>query len=133
MDTHADNFYAGSNWTPMHYTGDICEVSPFFNTYTPVQEIPVARCCTMWTYDEGKKYVLVGDKMLWFGTALENSFINPNQIRAYGLSIKDYPFNANDLEIYTENLSSRSIPQGRLSISGLMCRWNGKQNIFLLY
>ena len=42
--------------------------------------------------------------MLWFGTALKNSLINPNQIRAYGLSINNDPFNANKLDIYTEEL-----------------------------
>ena len=86
----------------MHYTGDICEVSPLFNTYAPVQEIPVSRCCTVWTYDEGKEYLLVGDEMLWFGTALESSLINPNHIRAYGLPINDDPFNANELGIDTK-------------------------------
>ena len=42
--------------------------------------------------------------MLWFGTALKNSLINPNQIRAYGLSINDDPFNANELGIDAEEL-----------------------------
>ena len=79
----------------MHYTGDICEVSPFLNTYAPVQDIPVARCCTVCTDDEGKEYLLVGDEMLWFGTALENLLINTNQIRSDGLSINDEPLNAN--------------------------------------
>ena len=72
MDTHADTCCAGSNWNPMHYTGDICEVSPFLNNYAPVQEIPVARCCTVYTDYKRKEYPLVGDKMLRFGTALEN-------------------------------------------------------------
>ena len=99
MDTHTDTCCSGANWTPMHYTGDICEVYPFLNTYAPVQEIPVARCCTVCTYDQGKDYLLVGDEMLWFGTALKNLLINPNQIRAYGLSINDDHFNANELGI----------------------------------
>ena len=54
----------------------------------------MARCCTVCTDDEGKEYLLFGDEMLWFGTALENSLINPNQIFAYGLSINDNPFNS---------------------------------------
>ena len=104
MDTHADNCCAGANWTLMHYTGDICEVSPFLNTYAPVQEIPVARCCTVCSHDKGKDYLLVGEKMVWFGTALENSLNNPNHIRAYGLSINDDTFNANELGINAEEL-----------------------------
>ena len=70
MDTHADTCCSEDNWTPMQYIGEICEVYPFLNTYSPVKEIPVARCCTVWTDDEGKEYLLVGDEMLWFGTAL---------------------------------------------------------------
>ena len=95
MDTQEDTCCAGANWTPMHYTGEICEVSPFLNTYALVQEIPVARCCTVWIDDEVKEYLLVGYNMLWFGTAMENSLINPNQIRAYGISINYNHFNAN--------------------------------------
>ena len=70
LDSHADTCCAGENWTPMLYTGEHCMVSPFLSTYNPVQEIPIAQCCTVWTLDEGKEYVLVGNKMLWFGNTL---------------------------------------------------------------
>ena len=30
--------------------------------------------------------------MLWFGTRLPNSLLNPNQMRAYGLGVYDDPF-----------------------------------------
>ena len=42
--------------------------------------------------------------MLWFGTALKNSLINPNHICAYGLSINNDPFNVNELAIDAEEL-----------------------------
>ena len=51
IDTHADTCCSVTIWTPMNYTGDICEVYPFLSTYAPVQEIPVERCCTVWTDD----------------------------------------------------------------------------------
>jgi hypothetical protein len=38
------------------------------------------------------EYLLVGNQMLWFGALLPNSLINPNQIRAYGLTVNDNPF-----------------------------------------
>jgi hypothetical protein len=41
------------------------------------------------------EYLLVGDQMLWFGTLLPNSLINPNQIWAYGLPVNDDPFDTN--------------------------------------
>ena len=93
MDTHADTSCAGANWSMMEYTGQVCEVSPFLSSYDPVQEIPVARCCTVWTDDQsGQDYLLVGDEMLWFGTTMEHSLINPNQIRDYGLAVDDNPY-----------------------------------------
>eukprot|EP00957_Ditylum_brightwellii_P013793 1039584-Ditylum_brightwellii.AAC.1 len=34
----------------------------------------------------------MADQMLWFGTQSPHSLINPNQIRAYGISVNDNPF-----------------------------------------
>jgi hypothetical protein len=77
----------------MELTGEICEANPFLASYQPVQEIPVARCSTVWTdQTDSTEYLLVGDQMLWFGTLLPNSLINPNQMRAYGLKVYDDPF-----------------------------------------
>ena len=93
MDTHADTSCAGSNWTPLEFTGEICEVSPFLNSYKPVSQIPVAKCCTVWMdKTTSQEYLLVGDQMLWFGSSLEHTLINPNQIRAYGIPVYDDPF-----------------------------------------
>jgi hypothetical protein len=80
----------------MALTGEICDVNPFLDSYQPVQEIPVARCCTVWTnQQDSMEYLLVGDQMLWFGTLLPHSLINPNQLRAYGLDVNDDPFDSN--------------------------------------
>jgi len=93
MDTHADTCCAGANWRVMEFTGDICEVTPFLELYEPVNEIPVARCGSVWTSPHtGKEYLLVCDQMLWFGTTLPHSLLNPNQIRAYGIDVNDNPF-----------------------------------------
>ena len=93
MDTHADTCCAGSNWSLLELTGKICEVNPFMESYQPVSDIPVARCCTVWTdQHDSMEYLLVGDQMLWFGTLLPNSLINPNQIRSYGHEVNDDPF-----------------------------------------
>jgi Reverse transcriptase (RNA-dependent DNA polymerase) len=90
----------------MELTGEICDVNPFLESYQPVQHIPVARCCTVWTNQEdGNEHLLVGDQMLWFGTSLPNSLINPNQLRAYGHDINDDPFNSTrDFGIDTDNV-----------------------------
>ena len=92
-DTHADTCCAGANWAFIEYTGEMCEVSPFLSDYEPVTEIPLARCCTVWTLKEtGQEYLLVGNQMLWFGASLPHSLINPNQIREYSHEVFDDPF-----------------------------------------
>ena len=71
----------------------ICEVTPNLNSYKPILEIPIAQCCTIWTdQTDSTEYLLVGDEMLWFGTLLPHSLINPNQLRAYSLTVNDEPF-----------------------------------------
>jgi hypothetical protein len=62
MDTHVDTCCAGANWSLMDLTGEICDVNPFLDTYQPITEIPVARCCTVWTDQvDSQEYLLVGD------------------------------------------------------------------------
>jgi hypothetical protein len=42
--------------------------------------------------------------MLWFGTLLPNSLINPNQIRSYGHEVNDDPFDlSRDFGINSES------------------------------
>ncbi len=84
----------------MEFTGDICEVTPFLDSYKPVTEIPVARCGMVWTcWETGTEYLLVCDQMLWFGTTLQQSLLNPNQNQAYGIEVNDNPFQATGLGI----------------------------------
>jgi hypothetical protein len=53
----------------------------------------VTRCGTVWTSpNTGCEYLLVGDQMLWFGSQMDHSLINPNQIREYGIPVYDNPF-----------------------------------------
>jgi hypothetical protein len=69
LDTHADTCCAGANWKLMETTNEVCEVTPFLDSYEPVKEVMVGRCCTVWTSpDTGREFLLVGDQMLWFGT-----------------------------------------------------------------
>eukprot|EP00957_Ditylum_brightwellii_P102898 7842626-Ditylum_brightwellii.AAC.1 len=84
MDLHADTCCAGANWHVVDFTGEVCEVNPFLNSYEPMQEVPLAKYATVFTdKDDAAEMLLMADQMLWFGTQLPHSLINPNQIRAY--------------------------------------------------
>jgi hypothetical protein len=40
----------------------------------------------------GHEYLFVYDQMLWFGSQMDHSLINPNQIHEYGMPMYDNPF-----------------------------------------
>ena len=52
--------------------------------------MPIAKCATTYPCpDSGHSIVLVADQVLWFGTDLHCSLLNPHQIRSYGHSLCD--------------------------------------------
>jgi hypothetical protein len=100
MDTHADTCCAGANWRLLDFTNEVCEVTPFLDSYEPVKEVMVTRCGTVWTSPiTGREYLLVGDQMLWFGSQMDHSLINPNQIHEYGIPVYDNPFSQSQFGI----------------------------------
>ena len=105
LDTHANTCCAGANWKVIDWTQEICEVTPFLGSYEPVKEIPVARCGMVWTSPHtGAEYLLVGNQMSWFGTQLDHSLINPNQIRENGLPVYDNPFGGTQFGIDADDV-----------------------------
>ena len=93
MDSHADTCVAGKNWEIISYSDTVCEVQPFTDKYESIKEVPIVTACTVWTDDNtGKEYLLIGEQFLWFGSSLNHSLINPNQLRANYLNVQDNPF-----------------------------------------
>jgi hypothetical protein len=73
---------------------------PFLDSYEPVKEVMIMQCGTVWTSPNmGREYLLVGDQMLWFGTQMNHSLINPNQTCEYGLPVYDDPFSQSQFGI----------------------------------
>ena len=92
MDNHADTICAGANWKLLEYTGEYCEVTPYTDEYAPKKDVPVAKCATVYTSDEGLSYLLVADQVLWFGSSMPNTLINPHQLRHFGVLLCDDPW-----------------------------------------
>ena len=114
LDSHADTCALGSNFVPLHYTGRVCDVSPYSSTYDPERDVPIVTGATAYTDQaSGQVYILVINEGLWFGEKLTNSLINPNQLRYAGVTVQDNPFHkAEALAISHEDVT---MP---LSISG---------------
>ena len=55
--------------------------------------MPIVSAATAFTCQStGQTYILVINEALWFGDRLENSLINPNQLRFGGIIVNDNPF-----------------------------------------
>eukprot|EP00536_Pseudo-nitzschia_multiseries_P015322 jgi/Psemu1/41997/gm1.41997_g len=85
LDSHADTTAAGSNMVLLDSLDSILtyvDVAPFSDTYSPLTNVPIARCATAWTNPtDGVTYILVFGQALYFGDSLHNSLICPNQVR----------------------------------------------------
>ena len=69
------------------------DVAPFSDVYSPMKDVPIARCATAWTDPtDGITYILVFGQALYFGESLQHSLICPNQIRECNLNVvEDIP------------------------------------------
>ena len=70
-------------------------MTPHIDEYEPRRNVPVAKCATVYTCYDGQLYLFVADQVLWFGASMPNSLINTHQIRAFGLSLCDDPWDPN--------------------------------------
>ena len=91
LDTHADTCVAGPNFQIEELTGEYCDVAPFSNEYKPMQDVPIVNASTAFTNDAGMTVILKFNQGLWYGSKLNVSLINPNQLRHYGLVVSDDP------------------------------------------
>jgi hypothetical protein len=93
MDNHADTICLGANCMPIYFTGELCDVAPYTDTYKLKKDIPVAQAATAYTYPEtGETIIFILNQGLWFGAELPHSLWNPNQIRNFGHPLCDDPY-----------------------------------------
>ena len=115
LDTHADMTVLGSNCVVLSYTGKECEVSPYSSEYEAVQNVPVITGAMVWTNaTDGMAYLLIFHESLWMGDKLDHTLVNPNQLRAYGVSVQDNPFNTKPLSITTDDASVKLYLEGMI-------------------
>ncbi|KAI2501857.1 Reverse transcriptase (RNA-dependent DNA polymerase) [Fragilaria crotonensis] len=92
MDSHADTCVAGPNFKILEYTGEQCDVSPYTSDYDPITNVSVVNAATAFTDESsGETVILRFNQVLWYGSRMRMSLINPNQLRYYGVSVSDDP------------------------------------------
>ena len=93
LDTHAEAAALGANWRVLDTNGELVDVSGFSNELSTLTNIPIVRAGSVYLDPAtGAEYLLVIDQAMYFGSRMSHSLINPNQIRHYGHSLCDDPY-----------------------------------------
>ena len=90
LDSHADTCVAGSNCLYLSSSGRTATVSGFSSELTPILNIDVATVATAYTSPvNGRTIILIINECLFFGDRMGHSLLNPNQLRNYGVLVRD--------------------------------------------
>ena len=93
LDSHADNIALGKNSIIMGYTGHECDVLPYTDTYESIKKIPIVTGETGYTSPIiDQQSILIFNDVLLLGDKMQHTLINPNQLRHFGLILKDYNY-----------------------------------------
>jgi len=92
IDTRADTTCAGGAFALIETTGKECDVTGFHDEMSPIKNIPIFTCATAYDHPELQETViLIFHETLFFGRDMEHSLINPNQLRANGITVDCCP------------------------------------------
>ena len=87
-DTNTDTCVLGANFIPLSLTHRTADVYPYDKAYTPIANVPIVTGATAWDdTDSGQMYILVFNESLFYGTKLDHSLINPNQLRMHEVDL----------------------------------------------
>ena len=90
LDSHADKIVAGKNCIVLSYTGKECSIFPYREGYKSTENVTIVNVATAWKSPEnGEIFILIFHEALWMGYLMDDSLINPNQLRHYGINVQD--------------------------------------------
>ena len=89
LDTRVVTIYAGKNFRMLSTTGGVCDVKGFHDNFDAIKDIPVARVETAFQDEHGVIYIIIINEALYFGSSMDHSLINPNQIQHFGIPVSD--------------------------------------------
>ena len=93
IDNHADTCVLGKNFVVLEYTGRECDVTPYSDSYESVRDVPIVTGATAWTCQEtSETFILVINEALHMPESVNDTLLNPNQLRAFGCIVQDNPY-----------------------------------------
>ena len=85
----------------------------FHNDFDAIKDTPIARVATAYQDEDGAIYILIINEALYFGSSMDHSLINPNQIRHFGIAVSDDSYNSSrDLGIDHDDVFIPFLTQG---------------------
>jgi hypothetical protein len=88
----------------MYHTGNECDVSPYTEAYKAIKSVPIVQAAIAYdNRDTDETTLLILNEAIWMGDQMEHTLINPNQLRAYGITVHDNPFDLAPIFISTED------------------------------
>ncbi|KAI2507485.1 hypothetical protein MHU86_6977 [Fragilaria crotonensis] len=91
-DSNADTCCLGKNFVELQAIYRTADVYAYDALIQPVENVPILSGATAYNDPiSGDTYILVFQKALSYGTKLDHSLINPNQVRVYGIPFWDNP------------------------------------------
>ena len=82
-----------------------CNVSPYTDAYESIKSVSIVQAATAYDNPEtGETFILVFNEALWMGGKMDHTLVNPNQLRAFGLTVQDNPFAEAPIYISTEDM-----------------------------
>lgn len=98
-DNNADTTVMGANFALINHSTRVADVYAFDTTLGPTT-VPISTGATAYDHPDGYVILLYVHEALWYGSRLNHSLWNPNQLRAYGIPFWDNPFDTtHDLSI----------------------------------
>ena len=77
----------------MHFTGKECDVAPYTDKYKTIKSVQIFQAATAEDNPEtGDTTILILNKAIWISKTMDHTLVNPNQLRAYGMTVQDNPF-----------------------------------------
>ena len=93
LDRHVDTYCLGSIFLLIHDTQRRCSVMSYNAKYDPIPDVKAISGATVYTHpDSNLTYIFWIHEVLYFGTTMEHSLLNPNQLRHNGVLIQDNPY-----------------------------------------
>lgn len=92
-DTNADRCCLGKNFSILNYTNCSADVYLYQKSLGPVNNIPiVTRVTARDGPTTGVTSLIIFNEALYYGTDLDHTLINPNQVRHYSIPFWDNPY-----------------------------------------